>query len=36
MANAGRDVEKTVLAKAVRMVLEERIFIHNNRTIVFE
>lgn len=36
MANAGRDVEKTVLAKAVRMVLEERIFIHNGRTIVFE
>lgn len=36
MANAGRDVEKTVLAKAVKMVLEERIFIHNGRTIVFE
>ncbi|HEX6982991.1 MAG TPA: formyltetrahydrofolate deformylase [Balneolaceae bacterium] len=36
MANAGRDVEKNVLAKAVKMVLEERIFIHNNRTIVFE
>lgn len=36
MANAGRDVEKIVLAKAVKLVLEERIFIHNNRTIVFE
>lgn len=36
MANAGRDVEKTVLAKAVRLLLEERIFIHNGRTIVFE
>lgn len=36
MANAGRDVEKTVLAKAVKMVLEERIFIHNGRTIVFD
>lgn len=36
MANAGRDVEKTVLAKAVKLLLEERIFIHNGRTIVFE
>ncbi|MCW9708466.1 formyltetrahydrofolate deformylase [Fodinibius salsisoli] len=36
MANAGRDVEKTILAKAVKLVLEERIFIHDNRTIVFE
>ncbi|SMO37265.1 formyltetrahydrofolate deformylase [Fodinibius sediminis] len=36
MANAGRDVEKTVLAKAVKLLLEERIFIHDNRTIVFE
>lgn len=35
MAHAGRDVEKTVLAKAVKLLLEERIFIHNNRTIVF-
>lgn len=36
MANAGRDVEKIVLAKAVKLLLEERIFIHNNRTVVFE
>ena len=36
MANAGRDVEKMVLAKAVKLLLEERIFIHGNRTIVFE
>lgn len=36
MASAGRDVEKIVLAKAVRLVLEERVFIHGNRTIVFE
>ncbi|GAA5523250.1 formyltetrahydrofolate deformylase [Aliifodinibius salicampi] len=36
MASAGRDVEKTVLAKAVKLLLEERIFIHNGRTIVFE
>lgn len=36
MAQAGRDVEKVVLAKALKLVLEERVFIHNNRTIVFE
>ncbi|MDX1637203.1 MAG: formyltetrahydrofolate deformylase [Balneolaceae bacterium] len=36
MAQAGRDVEKVVLAKALQLVLEERVFIHNNRTIVFE
>lgn len=36
MAQAGRDIEKIVLAKALKLVLEERIFIHNSRTIVFE
>ncbi|HLX60653.1 MAG TPA: formyltetrahydrofolate deformylase [Planctomycetota bacterium] len=36
MAQAGRDVEKIVLAKALKLVLEERVFLHSNRTIVFE
>lgn len=36
MANAGRDIEKTVLALAVKLVLEERIFVHNGKTIVFD
>jgi formyltetrahydrofolate deformylase len=36
MAQAGRDVEKLVLAKAVKLVLEERVFLHYNRTIIFE
>jgi formyltetrahydrofolate deformylase len=36
MAQAGRDVEKMVLAKAVKLVLEERVFLHRNRTIIFE
>jgi formyltetrahydrofolate deformylase len=36
MALAGRDIEKNVLAKALKLALEERIFIHHNRTIVFE
>lgn len=36
MAQAGQDVEKIVLAKALRLVLEERVFLHGNRTVVFE
>lgn len=36
MAQAGRDVEKIVLAKALKLLLEERIFLHNDRTIIFE
>ena len=36
MAQAGRDVEKIVLARAVKLALEERVFLHGNRTIVFE
>ena len=36
MAQAGRDVEKLVLARAVRLVLEERVFVHGLRTVVFD
>lgn len=36
MAQAGRDVEKVVLSKALKLVLEERVFLHHNRTIIFE
>jgi formyltetrahydrofolate deformylase len=36
MARAGRDVEKLVLARALRLVLEERVFLVGNRTIVFD
>ncbi|MEA5258239.1 formyltetrahydrofolate deformylase [Arcicella aquatica] len=36
MAQAGRDVEKIVLAKALKFVLEDRVFIHGNKTIIFE
>ena len=35
MAQAGRNVEKIVLAKAVRLVLEDRVFMHSGRTVVF-
>ncbi len=34
MAQAGRDVEKLVLARAVRLVLEDRVFLHGRRTVV--
>jgi len=36
MAQAGRDVEKLVLARALRLVCEERVFLVGNRTIIFE
>lgn len=35
MARSGKDVEKSVLSKALRLVLEERVFIYENRTVVF-
>lgn len=35
MALAGRDVEKNVLAKAVQLMVQDRVFIHGNRTIIF-
>ncbi len=35
MAQAGRDVEKVVLARALRLVLEGRVFVDENRTVVF-
>ncbi len=36
MIRNGRDVEKTVLARALQLVFEDRVFVHGNRTIVFE
>jgi formyltetrahydrofolate deformylase len=36
MVQAGRDVEKVVLARAVKLVLEERVFLYGNRAVVFE
>jgi formyltetrahydrofolate deformylase len=35
MIRKGRDIERTVLARAVRWHLEDRIIVHNNRAIVF-
>lgn len=36
MIQAGRDVEKIVLARALRLVFEDRVFVHRNRTIIFD
>ncbi len=36
MAQAGRDVEKIVLAKALKLVVEERVFVSGNKTIIFD
>ncbi len=36
LARAGRDVEQIVLARALRLVLEDRVFLSGNRTILFD
>ncbi|MBC8076137.1 MAG: formyltetrahydrofolate deformylase [Chloroflexales bacterium] len=36
MAQAGRDVEKTVLARALRLVFEEHVFVSGNKTIILD
>ena len=36
MSRQGRDVERVTLAQALRLVLEDRVLVHGNRTIVFE
>lgn len=36
MVKAGKEVEKSVLTKALRMVIEDRVIITGNRTVVFE
>ena len=35
MQQAGRDVEKIVLSRALKLVLEDRVFVSNNKTVVF-
>jgi len=36
MIKAGKEVEKSVLAKALKMLFEDRVFVYNNKTVVFE
>lgn len=35
MQRSGRDGEKIVLSKALKLALEDRIFVHSNRTVIF-
>jgi formyltetrahydrofolate deformylase len=36
MARAGKDVEKQTLSRALRLVCDDRVFIYQNKTIIFE
>lgn len=36
MVNAGKEIETAVLARALKMVFEDRVFVYNNKTVVFE
>jgi len=36
LARAGRDVEQFALAQALRLVLEDRVFLCGNRTVIFD
>jgi len=36
MVKAGKEIEKSVLAKAMKLVLEDRVFVYLNKTVVFE
>lgn len=35
LAQVGKDVEKIVLARALKLVLADRVFIHGNKTVIF-
>lgn len=34
MAKAGRDVEKSVLSQAIARVIDDRVFVHGNKTVI--
>ena len=36
MVKAGKEIEKSVLAKALKMLLEDRVIVYNSKTVVFE
>jgi formyltetrahydrofolate deformylase len=36
MAQSGRDVEKIVLARSLKLVLSDRVFVYRNKTIIFD
>jgi formyltetrahydrofolate deformylase len=36
MIKAGKEIETAVLAKALQLVFDDRVFVHKNKTVVFE
>ena len=36
MVRAGKEIETSVLAKALRLLFEDRVFVSRNKTVVFE
>lgn len=36
MVKAGKEIETAVLARALKLVFEDRVFVYNNKTVVFE
>jgi formyltetrahydrofolate deformylase len=36
MVTAGKEIEKAVLARALKMLLEDRVFVYNNKTVIFD
>jgi formyltetrahydrofolate deformylase len=36
MAQAGRDVEKITLARSLKLVFDEQVFVHGNKTVIFD
>lgn len=36
MRNAGKEIETSVLAHAMKLVFEDRVFVYDNKTVVFE
>ena len=36
MVRKGRDLERLVLARALRWYLDDRVLVHGNKTVVFE
>lgn len=36
LAQAGRDAEKIVLARALRMLFDEQVFVHGNKSVIFD
>lgn len=36
MVKAGKEIETAVLARALRLVLDDRVFVYRNKTVVFE